>query len=69
MKAQLRRTKDMLDAPSAEPALVWLWTDADPAVPQPGGWYLELENSVLAIRVLISPRPLAAEAGAPASQA
>ncbi len=58
----------MLDAPSAEPALVWLWTDADPALPQPGGWYLELENSALAIRVLISPREPAMEAAAPASQ-
>lgn len=55
MKVQLRRARDDLRVQQSQgEEMVWLWTEADPDRPQPGGWYLVLENCVLAIRVLIS---------------
>lgn len=53
MKAHLQRARDLPAQPPA--GLIWLWTEADPGRPAPDGWYLVLENSALAIRVLIAP--------------
>lgn len=54
MKVQIRRARDDAKVQQSQADMVWLWTDADPRQPQPGGWYLVLENCALAIRVLIS---------------